>query len=167
MEDTDKTPKTVDVKATQSLHSFSKQYGIPKTTLRRWLNESGFDTSNGLDDAARNAALKHFKPQKQNKVVENLPGEGLARYEAKGYGLVEFDSRVARSEDKSLLLEQLQVFMGNSTALATALLNHSAEQGRQLGHQMTAIKIRTALQTAEELQDEIGESMGIKENPES
>jgi hypothetical protein len=45
-----------------SLHSFCKNHNLPKTSVRRWLNEAGFDTSEGVSEAAITAALQHFKP---------------------------------------------------------------------------------------------------------
>lgn len=46
----------------QSLHGFCKAYDLPKTSVRRWLNDAGYDTSNGLTDDAIGAALGEFKP---------------------------------------------------------------------------------------------------------
>ncbi len=46
----------------QSLHSFCTQHGLAKTSVKRWLNANGYDTSGGLSEAAINAALGHFKP---------------------------------------------------------------------------------------------------------
>jgi hypothetical protein len=44
----------------RSLHSFITEHNLPKTTVRRWLNANGFSTSEGLDDAAENAAYIEF-----------------------------------------------------------------------------------------------------------
>lgn len=49
--------------AINSLHSFCKEHGLPKTSVRRWLVQQGFDTSNGLTVDAQNAALLQFKPE--------------------------------------------------------------------------------------------------------
>ncbi len=45
----------------QSLHSFCTQHEIPKTTVKRWLNENGFDTSQGMTSEAIAAAKQHFR----------------------------------------------------------------------------------------------------------
>lgn len=45
----------------QSLHSFSTQHEIPKTTVKRWLNDNGFDTSQGMTTEAVAAAKAHFR----------------------------------------------------------------------------------------------------------
>jgi hypothetical protein len=46
-----------------SLHSFCKENGnLPKTSVRRWLNDNGYSTSNGLSPAAVEAALAQFCP---------------------------------------------------------------------------------------------------------
>jgi len=45
----------------QSLHSFCTQHDIPKTTIKRWLNDNGFDTSQGMSPDAVAAAKAHFR----------------------------------------------------------------------------------------------------------
>ncbi len=46
-----------------SLHSFCKENGnLPKTSVRRWLNDHGYSTSNGLSPAAAEAAIAQFCP---------------------------------------------------------------------------------------------------------
>ena len=46
-----------------SLHSFCKENGnLPKTSVRRWLNDHGYSTSEGLSPAAVKAALAQFCP---------------------------------------------------------------------------------------------------------
>ena len=45
----------------QSLHSFCTQHEIPKTTVKRWLNDNGFDTSQGMTSEAVTAAKAHFR----------------------------------------------------------------------------------------------------------
>ncbi|MEM1309854.1 MAG: hypothetical protein AAGF98_10270 [Cyanobacteria bacterium P01_H01_bin.153] len=46
----------------KSLHSFCKEHGLPKTSVKRFLNDEGFDTSEGLNDEAIAAALAEFVP---------------------------------------------------------------------------------------------------------
>lgn len=46
-----------------SLHSFCKENGnLPKTSVRRWLNDHGYSTSDGLSSAAVEAAIAQFCP---------------------------------------------------------------------------------------------------------
>jgi hypothetical protein len=45
----------------QSLHSFCTQHEIPKTTVKRWLNDNGYDTSQGMTAEAVAAAKAHFR----------------------------------------------------------------------------------------------------------
>ena len=45
----------------QSLHSFCTQHDIPKTTVKRWLNDNGYDTSQGMSPEAVAAAKAHFR----------------------------------------------------------------------------------------------------------
>jgi hypothetical protein len=56
----------------QSLHSFCTQHEIPKTTVKRWLNDSGFDTSQGMTSDAVAAAKAHFR------IDEPLPTDSTA-----------------------------------------------------------------------------------------
>jgi hypothetical protein len=44
----------------QSLHSFCSQYDVPKTSVKRWLNDQGFDTSTGLTPDMVQAASAYF-----------------------------------------------------------------------------------------------------------
>jgi hypothetical protein len=54
----------------QSLHSFCKTHQLSKTTVYRWLTDRGYDLSQGLSDAAIEAATTEFvEPQ------DNLDGE--------------------------------------------------------------------------------------------
>jgi len=60
----------------KSLHSFAQETGIPKTTLKRWLNDNGHNTSNGLSPEAIAAAKAHFRieeAQPQPAAVATLP----------------------------------------------------------------------------------------------
>lgn len=46
-----------------SLHSFCKEHGnLPKTSVRRWLNDNGYSTSDGLSALAVEAAIAQFCP---------------------------------------------------------------------------------------------------------
>ncbi|MEP1079321.1 hypothetical protein NDI52_28335 [Leptolyngbya sp. PL-A3] len=45
-----------------TLYAFCKEYDLPYTSVRRYLQSFGFQTANGLTDEARMAALKEFKP---------------------------------------------------------------------------------------------------------
>jgi hypothetical protein len=46
-----------------TLHAFCRDNGnLPKTSVRRWLNENGYSTSDGLSPAAVEAAIAQFCP---------------------------------------------------------------------------------------------------------
>jgi hypothetical protein len=45
-----------------SLHSFCKDRNLPKSSVRRWLNDNGYSTSYGLSPQAVAAALEQFCP---------------------------------------------------------------------------------------------------------
>ena len=47
---------------TVSLHSFCKDHDLAKTTVRRWLNENGYSTADGLNPEALEAAQAQFCP---------------------------------------------------------------------------------------------------------
>jgi hypothetical protein len=59
----------------QSLHSFCTQHEIAKTTVKRWLNENGFDTSQGMTSEAIAAAKQHFRiDEPQPSPTEGITG---------------------------------------------------------------------------------------------
>ena len=70
----------------RSLHSFITEHNLPKTTVRRWLNANGFSTSEGLDDAAEQAAFDEFvltrKMPEVNIVDERDQGLTIDSYDA-------------------------------------------------------------------------------------
>lgn len=55
----------------QSLHGFCKENDLPKSSVRRWLNAQGFDTSEGLSDAAVKAAKAEFLGTPEQASAEN------------------------------------------------------------------------------------------------
>lgn len=57
----------------QSLHSFCTQHDIPKTTVKRWLNDNGYDTSQGMSPDAVAAAKAHFRIED----LQTEPTEGI------------------------------------------------------------------------------------------
>ncbi|MBW4486002.1 MAG: hypothetical protein KME14_26055 [Tildeniella torsiva UHER 1998/13D] len=47
-----------------SLHAFCRDHGnLPKTSVRRWLNDNGYSTSDGLSALAVEAAIAQFCPE--------------------------------------------------------------------------------------------------------
>jgi len=57
---------------TTSLHSFCRTHDLAKTTVRRWLLEQGFDTSNGLCPEAVAAASDFFlSKSEEDQEVKN------------------------------------------------------------------------------------------------
>lgn len=47
-----------------SLHAFCRDHGnLPKTSVRRWLNDHGYSTSDGLSPVAVEAAIAQFCPE--------------------------------------------------------------------------------------------------------
>jgi hypothetical protein len=50
---------------TVSLHAFCRDNGLAKTTVRRWLNENNFSTSEGLSPDAIASATAQFCPQSE------------------------------------------------------------------------------------------------------
>lgn len=56
-----------------TLYAFCKEYDLPYTSVRRYLQSFGFQTANGLTDEARMAALKEFKPAVLVQESEETP----------------------------------------------------------------------------------------------
>lgn len=73
----------------KSLHTFCKEYDLPKTSVRRFLLGRGFNTSEGLTEQAIASALQEFKPEalaakdEEGEAVtpdEVLPAGALGHY---------------------------------------------------------------------------------------
>ncbi len=69
----------------QSIHSFCSQHKLSKSSVHRWLQDQGFDTSNGMSQDAVDAALAQFVPMTPE--VQTLPPE------ATGSTIERFSSR--------------------------------------------------------------------------
>ncbi len=60
-----------------SLHRFCKDHGnLPKTSVRRWLNDNGYSTSDGLSPLAVEAALEQFAPHLLPTDAPTAPAAG-------------------------------------------------------------------------------------------
>lgn len=61
-----------------SLHAFCKENGnLPKTSVRRWLNDNGYSTSEGLSPLAVKAALEQFCPDAAPAAAEAAAAGGM------------------------------------------------------------------------------------------
>lgn len=64
-----------------SLHSFCKTHDLAKSTVHRWLNEQGHDTTGGLSDDAIAAATAQFCKPEPAPAPEPAPEELAAPVE--------------------------------------------------------------------------------------
>lgn len=100
----------------KSLHNLCKEHDLPKTSVRRYLLEHGFNTSEGLTDQAVDSALSKFKPE----------------------ALTLNDESVAIAPDEVLPAGALSHYLGSSGSLAT----NASSRGMTLGNLSQRIQAR-------------------------
>jgi len=137
----------------QSLHSFCKQHDLPKTSVKRFLNDEGFDTSSGLGRDAIAAALVEFKPAGSASKPDVLPPPGYADPFAgigaggamvpTGYAATDRSLAVAMSEQRVKQICQSSSINQQQTVQA------AIESGNQLGTQLGAFLGERTIQAAE------------------
>ncbi|NEQ31558.1 MAG: hypothetical protein F6K04_11210 [Leptolyngbya sp. SIO4C5] len=98
----------------QSLSGFCKTHKLPKTSVRRWLHENGFDTAEGLSSAAQIAAQEHFLDNQQEvplsptEVLEDAVTSGLSVHLGSSLTLPSVSSPVPAGDDMAYLAQQQQ-----------------------------------------------------------
>lgn len=136
----------------QSLSSFCKQHDLPKTTVRRFLVDEGFDTSNGLSREAIAAALVEFKPQGSAPNPQVLPPDYSDPFAGvmpggamvpTGYAATDRSLAVAMSQQRVKQLCQRSTIQQQQTVQA------AIESGDQLGMQLGAFLGERTIQAAE------------------
>ena len=156
----------------KSLHSFCKQHDLPKTSVKRFLNDEGFDTSNGLSQEAIAAALVEFKPQGSAPNPDVLPPHysdpfaGLAPGGAMmptGYQATDRSLAVLMAEQRTKQLCQASAMNTQQTVQA------AIESGDQLGMQLGAFLGERTIQAAElqrkQMIEEYLQAQGVSTSP--
>ncbi|MBE9112227.1 hypothetical protein IQ273_22745 [Nodosilinea sp. LEGE 07298] len=124
-----------------SLHSFCKENGnLPKTSVRRWLNDNGYSTSNGLSPAAVEAATAQFcRPVATSKPIvggltihtgNHCTSIDLPNYQGMTIDLAQFrDSEALVIDDPLAVAEQ---FLQTADLIQGALADDIAAREQRL-----------------------------------
>jgi hypothetical protein len=146
-----------------SLHSFCKDRNLAKSTVHRWLKDSGFETTLGLSEEAQEAALAHFcpepEPQGEPEIFEpevTILGTVEATLEAPTFNssvalarLRGGDGAIAAYADPMAAITQaLQLFDAAESAMAQdlaqrqSLLHQTQAAARQIAQRAAALQQR-------------------------
>ena len=107
----------------KTLHGFCTENNLSKTSVRRWLLDNGFDTSNGLSKQAIDAALERFVPL--NPVVtEDVQSEVM-------------ETSIVRTESRAnpMIPINIQSLTINIQSTDTRQLANETAQFQQVGAQ--------------------------------
>ena len=145
----------------KSLHSFCKENGVlPKTSVRRWLLEQGFDTSEGLSDEAIAAATAQF-------VGTDAPQEVPTELLLPGYvdpfsgmppssGMVPADYQATdRSWAVSQAEQRIQQICLNSSVNTQQTVQTALDNGDHFGMQLGAFLAERTIQSAEQKRQQL------------
>ena len=156
-----------------SLHSFCKTHDLPKTSVKRFLNDEGFSTSDGLSQEAIAAALVEFKPAGSAGNPNVLPPAGYADPFAginaggamvpTGYQPTDRSLAVAMSEQRVKQICQGASINQQQTVQA------AIESGDQLGAQLGVFLGERTIQAAEQQRQRMIEqylaAQGVQTSP--
>lgn len=139
---------------TKSLHSFCKENDLAKTSVKRWLNDQGFDTSEGLSDEAIAAATVQFT---NIDVFQEASTELLPPDYADPFNGMSPPSEVMtvtyRATDRNLAVSQaeqrIQQICLNSSVNTQQAVQTALENGDHLGMQLGAFLAERTIQSAE------------------
>lgn len=156
----------------KSLHSFCKEHALPKTSVKRFLNDEGFDTSQGLSTEAIAAALVEFKPKGSAANPDVMPPgyadpfSGVApgaMVPTGGYQPTDRGLAVKMAEQRVRQLCQYSTLQQQQTVQA------AIESGDQLGMQLGAFLGERTIQAAEmqrqRMIEEYLQSQGVSTSP--
>ena len=149
----------------ESIHSFAKRHGLSKSSVHAWLKNRGYDTSRGLSQAARDAALAHFVPMEPAVEVMGVEpvGGAIARMESRANPLVPIsietlNINITTSNTRQLGTETAQfqqvsaaALQGIGEYLGTDLENHVVEAIAQNRHAVAGLNAAAAAGLANRL----------------
>jgi hypothetical protein len=158
----------------QSLHGFCKEHDLPKTSVKRFLNDEGFDTSSGLSREAIAAALVEFKPKGSAPNPDVLPPNytdpfsGVAPGGAivpPGYHAPDRSLAVLMSQQRVQQLCEGAARSNQQTVQAG--VHNSIHLGRQLGAFLGEQTIQAAEQQRQQMIEQYLQSQGVQTAPKS
>lgn len=155
-----------------SIRKFADVCGVSHTEIARRMKElsiEGTPQGKGLptllsgaeqDAIAKVLFIPAAPPAAPSQQVEVL-GSGISVYQPAPLATRGTDSSLSRNLQTQQLTQALQGFKGNQASFRNALLGMAAESGRQLGHEMAIAEMNTALATHAQLQQTVGNELGV------
>jgi len=155
-----------------SIRQFATVCGVSHTEISRKMKDlsiEGTPQGKGLptllsapeqDQIAAVLFIPAEPPAAPAQHVDVLGG-GLSVYTPAPLATRGTDSGLSRHIQQQQLTQALGVFKGNQASFRNALLGMAAESGRQLGHEMAVAEMNTALATHAELQQTVGNELGV------
>jgi len=155
-----------------SIRKFAEVCGVSHTEIGRKMTAlgiAGTPQGKGLptllspteqDQIAQILFIPAEPPAAPAQHVEVL-GSGLSVYTPAPLATRGTNSGLSRHIQQQQLTQALGVFKGNQASFRNALLGMAAESGRQLGHEMAVAEMNTALATHAELQQTVGNELGV------
>jgi hypothetical protein len=155
-----------------SIRKFAEVCGVSHTEIARRMKDleiEGTPQGKGLptllsgaeqDAIAKVLFIPAEPPATPAKHVEVLGG-GLSVYTPAPLATRGTDSSLSRNLQQRQLTQALGVFKGNQAGFRNALLGLASESGRQLGHEMLVTEMNTALATHAQLQQTVGNELGV------
>jgi hypothetical protein len=156
----------------QSLHGFCKQHNLPKTSVKRWLNDEGFDTSEGLSQEAIAAALVEFKPKGSAPNPHVLPPDYIDPFTGThpSSAMVPSDYQATDRSLAVLMAEQRVKHLCQNAALNTqqtvqAVLDSGDQLGTQLGAFLGERTIQAAENQRRQMIEQYLQAQGVSTSP--
>lgn len=149
-----------------SLHSFCKDNGLAKSTVHRWLQEQGHDTTGGLSDDAIAAAREQFckpepAPAPEPEVIEPevtvlgtveatmeaptfTPSVALARLRGNDGAIAAYADPMAAIEQALSLFDAAESAMAQDLAQRQALLQQTQTAARAMAAKAAQLQAQQA-----------------------
>ena len=145
----------------RSLHSFCKFHGLSKTTVYRWLTDRGYDLSQGLSDAAIEAATSEFVPSQQPNDTHEHPSQTFVlpgHYADPFSGMTPGQSAMVpagfqaqnRSLATSAAAQRVQQLCQGANLHAQQTVAAALDSGDQMGQQLGAFLAERTIAAAEQ-----------------
>lgn len=135
-----------------SLRGFCADHNLSPATVKRWLNAHGYDTSNGLSDAAVAAAMEHFTtaatdPTTTATALTIYTGNHTTTLDLPGFDGLTIDLGELRTTESLVVdnpLAVAQQFSQTAEAIQQALRDDIAQRQQRLRETQQAEKMIAA-----------------------
>ena len=157
-----------------SIRKFGEVCGVSHTEIQRKMKDlaiEGEPQGKGLptllspaeqDRIAQVLFIPADAPSAPRQNVD-VVGGGISVYTPQPLALKGSSGQLSRNVQTMHLTMALAAFKSNQGGFRDALLGLSAEEGRQIGHDMAAVQMSEALATHQALQSQMGKQLGVVE----